>query len=303
MTTTPATAPARSRRASWRRIGAALAATTATIALAAGCSSASGAGAHATGDASQAADSLEAIKAKGKITVGVFRDLPPFGSVDASGAYTGYDVYFAEQIGKDLGVDVDYVGLDAQGRVPALTSGKVDLVLANFTVTDERKQQVDFALPYMQVYMGVVSPTSAPITDVSQLEGKELIVAQGTTQQTYFTQHYPDVKLNVFTTETDAFAALKDGRSPALSQDTTNVLAWALQNPGFTVGIEKLGDPQAIAPAVRKGNTSLLDWLNEEITTTLPDDFFLQDYEATLAPVYGDAADPATIVVERGKIG
>ena len=249
-----------------------------------------------------ASDSVEGIQAKGSITIGVFRDLPPYGSLDSSGNYQGYDVYFAEQIGKDLGVAVDYVGLDAQGRVPALTSGKVDLVLANFTVTDERKQQVDFALPYMQVYIGVVSPTSAPITDVSQLDGKTLIVAQGTTQQTYFTANYPGINLDVYTTETDAFQALKDGRAAALSQDTTNVLAWALQNPGYTVGIEKLGDPEAIAPAVRKGNTSLLNWLNDEIANKLPDDFFLRDYEATLEPVYGDAADPVNIVVEKGQI-
>jgi len=282
-----------------RLAGLALALTLA--ATAAACSSSTSSGTSASSAA--ASDSVDAIKARGSITIGVFRDLPPYGSVDSSGKFTGYDVYFAEQIGKDLGVSVNYVGLDAQGRVPALTGGKVDLVLANFTVTDDRKQQVDFALPYMQVYIGVVSPTSAPITDVSQLDGQTLIVAQGTTQQVYFTQNYPNVKLDTYTTETDAFQALKDGRGVALSQDTTNVLAWALQNPGFTVGIEKLGDPQAIAPAVRKGNTSLLNWLNDEISTKLPADFFLQDYNATLEPVYGSAADPATIVVEQGKIG
>ncbi|MDR1186316.1 MAG: transporter substrate-binding domain-containing protein [Bifidobacteriaceae bacterium] len=263
----------------------------------------SGAQEKAKVDDAAVPDSVEAIKSKGEITVGVFRDLPPYGSVGADGEYTGYDVYFAERIGQDLGVDVKYVGLDAQGRVPALTGGKVDLVLANFTVTEERQEQVDFALPYMQVYIGVVSPESAPVEDVSALDGQTLIVAQGTTQQTYFTENFPGVELDVYTTETDAFQALKDGRGVALSQDTTNVLAWALQNPGFTVGIEKLGEPQAIAPAVRKGNTSLLDWLNDEIENQLPDDFFLQDYEATLEPVYGDAADPETIIVEHGRIG
>ena len=57
-----------------------------------------------------------------------------------------------------------------------LTSNKVDLVLANFTVTDERKEKVDFAKPYMKVALGVVSPESAQITDVSQLDGKTLIM-------------------------------------------------------------------------------------------------------------------------------
>jgi polar amino acid transport system substrate-binding protein len=260
-----------------------------------GCSTASA----ADSNPSSAGDSVQAIKDSGKITIGVFRDLPPYGSQDSSGNFVGYDVYFAQQIGKDLGVNVEYVGLDAQGRVPALTGGKVDLVLANFTVTDERKAQVDFAKPYMEVYTGIVSPDSAPVTDVSQLSGKSLIVAQGTTQQTYFTTQHPEINLDVYTNETDAFAALKDGRAPALAQDSTNVLAWALQNPGFSVGIEKLGDPAFIAPAVRKGNTSLLNWLNEEIAG-LPSDFFHKDYQATLQPVYGSAANPDDIVVENG---
>ncbi|MDR0960098.1 MAG: transporter substrate-binding domain-containing protein [Propionibacteriaceae bacterium] len=265
-----------------------------SLSIAAGCT------AEPASQESAAPDSLQAIREEGTITIGVFRDLPPYGSQDSSGNFVGYDVYFAEQIGKDLGVKVEYVGLDAQGRVPALTGGKVDLVLANFTVTEERKAQVDFADPYMKVYIGVVSPDSAPITDISQLAGKSLIVAQGTTQQTYFTTEHPEITLDVYTTETDAFAALKDGRAPALSQDTTNVLAWALQNPGFSVGIEKLGEPAFIAPAVRKGNTSLLNWLNEEIAA-LPSDFFHNNYAETLEPVYGSAANPDDIVVENGN--
>lgn len=61
------------------------------------------------------------------------------------GNYAGYDVYFAERLGKDLGVDVEYTSVDAAARVDVLTSNKVDITLANFTVTDERKEKVDFA--------------------------------------------------------------------------------------------------------------------------------------------------------------
>lgn len=248
------------------------------------------------------ARSLDDIKESGKIIIGVFSDKAPFGYVDANGKYQGYDVYFADRIAKDLGVDLEYVSVDPASRVEYLKTGKVDIILANFTVTDERAQQVDFALPYMKVALGVVSPEKAPINNVEDLAGKTLIVAKGTTAETYFSENYPDVKLQKYDEYAQAYNALLDGRGDAFSTDNTEVLAWAISNPGFTVGIESLGNIDTIAPAVQKGNTTLLDWLNDEIKTLGQEQFFHADYAKTLAPVYGDTANPDQLVVEGGEV-
>lgn len=253
-------------------------------------------------DAGGAFRTLDEIKESGKIIIGVFSDKAPFGYVDENGAYQGYDVRFADRIGKDLGVNVEYVSLDPASRVEFVQTGKVDVVLANFTVTEERAQQVDFALPYMKVSLGVVSPDGNVITDVSQLDGKTLIVCKGTTAETYFSENYPNVTLQKYDQYADAYNALLDGRGDAFSTDNTEVLAWALSNPGFTVGIDSLGDVDTIAPAVHKGNSTLLDWLNTEIESLGEEQFFHADYDATLAPVYGEAADPEALVVEGGKV-
>lgn len=245
---------------------------------------------------------LDEIKESGKIVIGVFSDKAPFGYVDENGKYQGYDVYFAERIAKDLGVEVEYVSTDPASRVEYAATGKVDIILANFTVTEERAQQVDFALPYMKVKLGVVSPDNALITDVEQLNGKNLIVVKGTTAETYFEKNYPDVNLQKYDEYADAYNALLDGRGDAFSTDNTEVLAWAIQNPGFTVGIDALGNADTIAPAVQKGNTTLLQWLNDEIEALGEENFFHADYEATLADVYGDAANPDNLVVEGGKV-
>lgn len=248
------------------------------------------------------ARTLEQIKESGKVTIGVFSDKKPFGYVDENGVYQGYDVYFGNRIAKDLGVEVEYVAVDPASRVEYLETAKVDIILANFTVTEERAQKVDFALPYMKVALGVVSPDGALITEPEQLKGKTLIVAKGTTAETYFTENYPDVKLLKFDQYADAYSALLDGRGEAFSTDNTEVLAWALENKGFTVGIESLGNLDSIAPAVQKGNTELLNWLNEEIKALGEEQFFHADYAETLAPVYGDAASPDNLVVEGGVI-
>lgn len=244
----------------------------------------------------------EAIKESGKVIIGVFSDKNPFGYVDANGDYQGYDVYFAERIAKDLGVEVEYVSLEPANRVEYLKTGKVDIVLANFTVTPERAEQVDFALPYMKVALGVVSPDKALITDVKQMEGKKLIVAKGTTAETYFTTNHPEVELVKFDQYTETYNALLDGRGDAFSTDNTEVLAWALNNPGFTVGVESLGDIDTIAPAVQKGNTALRDWLNNEIKELAKEEFFHKNFEETLKPVYGDAVAPENLVVEGGVV-
>jgi len=258
-----------------------------------------------TGTSSSAnakARSLDEIKKSGKIKIAVFSDKAPFGYVDKDGKYQGYDVYFAEQLAKDLGVEPEYTSVDPAARVDVLTSNKVDLVLANFTVTDERKEKVDFAKPYMKVALGVVSPENAEITDVSQLKGKTLIIAKGTTAESYFEKNEPDVKLQKYDQYADAYNALLDGRGDAFSTDNTEVLAWAKTNKGFKVGITKLGDEDTIAPAVQKGNKELLNWINDEIVKLGKENFFHKDYEETLKPVYGSDVDPDDIVVEGGQL-
>lgn len=258
-----------------------------------------------TGTSSSAnakARSLDEIKKSGKIKIAVFSDKAPFGYVDKDGKYQGYDVYFAEQLAKDLGVEPEYTSVDPAARVDVLTSNKVDLVLANFTVTDERKEKVDFAKPYMKVALGVVSPESAQITDVSQLDGKTLIIAKGTTAETWFEKNAPNVKLQKYDQYADAYNALLDGRGDAFSTDNTEVLAWAKTNKGFKVGITKLGDEDTIAPAVQKGNKELLNWINDEIVKLGKENFFHKDYEETLKPVYGSDVNPDDIVVEGGQL-
>ena len=142
-------------------------------------------------DSQSKARTVEEIKQSGKIVIGVFSDKKPFGYVDSNGDYQGYDVYFGNRIAKDLGVEVEYVPVEAASRVEYLVSNKVDIILANFTVTEERKEKVDFTLPYMKVALGVVSPDKALITDVEDLKGKTLIVCKGTTAETFFTENYP----------------------------------------------------------------------------------------------------------------
>lgn len=255
--------------------------------------------------ASAKARTLEEIKKSGKVTIGVFSDKNPFGYIDADGELQGYDVYFAKRLAKELvgsEENAEFVYVEAASRVEYLQSAKVDILLANFTVTPERSEQVDFTLPYMKVALGVVSPEENLITDVDQLKDKTLIVVKGTTADTYFTENYPEVKLLKFDEYQEAYGALLDGRGDGFSTDNTEVLAWALQNEGFGVGIDSLGNTDTIAAAVQKGNTELLTWIDDQIKMLGEEQFFHKNYEETLKPVYGEDVDPEQLVVEGGVV-
>lgn len=244
---------------------------------------------------------LDEIKESGTINIGVFSDKNPFGYVDENGEYQGYDVYFANRIGEDLGVDINFVSTEAANRIEYLETGKVDIILANFTVTDERAEVVDFALPYMNAALGVVSPESDAIESLDDWnEDDEMIVISGTTAETYLTKEYPDIKLQKYDTYANAKNALENGNGAAWANDNTEVIAFALQNPGYTVGISSLGEQDTIAPAVSKGNETLLAWINEEIEGLADEQFFHADYEATLVDTYGTEYEES-LVVEGGK--
>ena len=288
-----------------KKTAAVLVAAVLMSALVAGCGSAGGQETEASSEAAETDTvfrTLDEIKKDGTINIGVFSDKNPFGYVDENGEYQGYDVYFAKRIGEDLGVEVNYVSTEAANRVEYLETGKVDIILANFTVTEERAEKVDFALPYMNVALGVVSPDSRVIKDLSEMgEDDEMIVISGTTAETYLTQNNPEIKLQKYDTYANAKTALENGNAAAWANDNTEVIAFALQNEGYTVGISELGSQDTIAPAVSKGNESLLSWINDEIVSLADEEFFHADYEATLVDTYGTEFEDSLVIEGGGE--
>lgn len=276
------------------RVIAALAAGVTALSLAA-CG---GSSAGSSSSASQTGRTVEQIKKDGTIKIATFGDLPPYGYVNNDGTRAGYDVALGNRLAKELGVKIEWVQVNADARVDSLKSGKVDLVLANFTVTDERKQVVDFASPYMKVSVGVVSPKTAQITSADQLKGKALAVTKGTTAETYFTQKFPDVELSKFDSKTQQFQAFKDGRTAALADDNTYLYAWAKDNPDYAVSIKTLGPESTIAPAVQKGNADLLKWVNSEIKSLTAEGFFKRAYETELAPSFTSDIKADDVIIE-----
>lgn len=252
-----------------------------------------------------AESAIAKIKEEGTIRIGVFGDKPPFGYVDSAGKNAGYDVVFAKRIAKELLGDENkatFILVEAANRVEFLKSNKVDVILANFTQTPERAEQVDFALPYMKVALGLAVPKNANIASVDDLKDKTLIVNKGTTADAYFTKNHPDIALLKFDQNTETFAALKDKRGAALAHDNTLLFAWVKDNPEFKVAIASLGSQDVIAPAVAKGNVELKNFIDDLIKKLSEEQFFHKAFDETLKPAFSSDIQANDVVIEGGVL-
>lgn len=246
-----------------------------------------------------------ALQQKGVVRIGVFGDKPPFGYIDKNGANAGYDVAFAKRIAQEIFGDsnkVEFVLVEAANRVEFLRSDKVDIILANFTKTPERAEQVDFTLPYMKVALGVAVLQDVELANPEQLQGKTLIVNKGTTADAFFTKNYPDVNMLKYDQNTEAFAALLDGRGDALAHDNTLLFAWVKENPRFKVAIKELGNQDVIAAAVQKGNAELRQFIDDLMVRLAEEQFFHKAYDTTLKAHFTDDIKADDIVIEGGKL-
>ena len=150
----------------------------------------------------------------------------------------------------------------------------------------------------MNVALGVISPDSNVVTTLDNWDGSDqMIVISGTTAETYLTQNYPDIPLQKYDSYATAKSALENG-GVAWANDNTEVIAFAMQNPGY--GIPSLGSQDTIAPAVSKGNETLLNAINDEIVALGKENFFHADYEATHVDTYGTDYEDS-LVVEGGE--
>ncbi|KMT21983.1 transporter substrate-binding domain-containing protein [Clostridium cylindrosporum] len=252
--------------------------------------------------------SIEQIKKNGKIKIGVFTDKPPFGFVDEKGKNDGFDVELARRFVKDLLGDeskIEYVPLEPANRVPYLESNKVDLIMANMTVTDERKEKVDFTNPILKVSIQLATKKGSGVDSVESLKGKKLIVTKGTTADIFFSKLVLEKKLDVellkFDNVTESFNALKDGRGAAYSNDNLLLFGWVKDNKDFKVLDETFDEPATIAPAVKKGNKELQDWINKELENLGKEKYLHTLYDKYLKNEFGNAVkNPAEVVVEGG---
>lgn len=214
-----------------------------------------------------AAGTLDDVKKRGKLIAGVKTDFPPFGYVDSAGKNLGFDVDVAHRFAKALFDDenkVELVAVTSGNRIPFLQSGKIDIIIATVTVTDERRQVVEFSDPYFLSGSLLLVPKASPIRGVEDLAGKTVAVIQGAIQDKDIEQLAPKANRVKFGKVSEAVLVVKGGRADAFAQDDILILTLAKENSDMKA-VGKPFIPRPYGIAVRKGDLDFIKWVNDQL--------------------------------------
>jgi glutamate transport system substrate-binding protein len=195
-----------------------------TAAACGGDDSGSGSDAKASGIIGKAAG--------GKLVFGVKADQPGLG-LQTGGTYTGFDVEIAKIIAKGLGVPesgIEYKTTVSSNREPFIQQGQVDMVVATYTINDERKKVVNFGGPYYVAGQDLLVPTASTITGPESLAGKKVCSVSGSTPAKRIQTEYKDAKLQQFDAYSKCVTALAGGQVDAVTTDDIILAGYASQD-------------------------------------------------------------------------
>ena len=242
----------------------------------------------------EAQSTLEVVKKRGKLVAGVKTDFPPFGSVDAAGKNMGFDVDMAHLFAKALFNDenqVELVAVTSGNRIPFLQSGKIDIILATVTITDERRQVVEFSDPYFLSGSLLLVPKNSTVNGLEDLAGKTVAVVQGAIQDKDVEQLQPKANRVKFGKVSEAMLAVKGGRADAYAHDDILVLTLVKENPDLRA-TSKVFMPRPYGIAVRKGDTEFMKWVNGELAKMKKDGTYDRLWKKYFADVEGQLVRP-----------
>ncbi len=210
-----------------------------------------------------------------KLVVGMELAYPPFETKDADGNPTGVSVDLAKSLGEYLGKEVVIENTAWAGLIPALQTGKVDIVLSSMGITEDRKQTVDFSDYYVKASLAVVANSESTVNTLEDLDNPNIVLAvqQGTTPHIFAEKYLPNTKINTFTSRSVATTEVVQGKADATIYDVMTAYYTKQEYPESTklimMDLNKL-DEQAIDQlgltwgiAVKKGNTELLNNIND----------------------------------------
>ena len=272
-----------------RRFLGLLAVTIALALVAAACGGDSG-GAAGGGPSFPEGSTMARLQSAGKITVGTKFDQPLFGLKNLEGKPEGFDVEIAKLIAGEMGIsanDIEWVETVSANREPFIQQGKVDMVVATYTINDKRKQTVDFAGPYYEAGQDIMVKKGNPlgISGPDSLAGKRVCSVAGSTPAENIRTNYPQAKLTEFDVYSKCAEALKNGQVDAVTTDNVILLGLisADQESFELVGKPFTKEPYGIG--VKKGDTQFRNFINDVLDKIEKDGRWQQAWDATAGKV------------------
>lgn len=223
-------------------------------------------------DGSGSASGLTTVSS-GTLTVCSDVPYPPFEDFDetAESGFKGFDIDIVQAIadGLDLKLAVKDSSFDALQSGQALNAGQCDMAASAMTITDERKAALDFSDGYYDSEQSLLVPEGSDIASIDDLDGKKVGVQQGTTGKSYTEENASGADIISFPSDAEMFQAIKAGQVDALLQDLPVNLDHQKAG-GFEV-VETYKTDEQYGLAMKKGNTALVDAVDEQLSTMRDD--------------------------------
>ena len=212
--------------------------------------------------------SLEDVKKSGKLTIATSPDFPPFESLEGD-KVVGIEIDLLEMIAEKLGVELEINQMDFDSVLPGIQSGKFNVGVSGITVTEDRKKNADFTVPYFAAAQAIVVLKDSPIKSKADLEGKKVSVQTGTTAEEYCMKNGYDV--SAFQANNDALSALTSGKVDAWVIDNETGIQMSETTNGKTVVLDEPMTTEPYSFAFKKGSTSLVNEINSYVEGWLKD--------------------------------
>ena len=208
-----------------------------------------------------------------KLKIGTEGAYPPFNNLTADGKLEGFDIDIANALCEEMKAQCEFVTQDWDGIIPALLAGKFDAIIASMSITEERKQKVDFTNKYYNTPPAVAAPKDTTIAGVTKedLAGKTVGVATSTTHFNYAEKTFTDSEIKSYPTSQEFLLDLANGRLDAVSDDISVLEGWLKTPDGACCKLVGAITPvpeihgEGAGIAVRKGETDLASKLNAAI--------------------------------------
>lgn len=216
------------------------------------------------------ADALDDIKKAGKIRIAIDLGVPPYGMTDEKLEPSGLDVETARLLAADWGLEFEHVATTGASRIPALQTGKADLVISSLSYTAERAKVIDFSLGYAVLRTVIAAPKPIDLKTLADLDGKTVATVRGTTHDTQLTREGPKgMKLVRYEDDATEAQAFLSGQVDIFSTAEMIVPQIDKKNPGRQVEIKFVLDNFKLAVGVKKDEKHLLEEVNKWILTNL----------------------------------
>jgi polar amino acid transport system substrate-binding protein len=220
-----------------------------------------------------------ALVKNGKLVVGMEAQFPPFEIILADGSFYGFDIALAEEIGKELGLEIEFVDTDFASIIAALNADKFDVVISGMTITAERAESVFFSDAYFDAGLTMAVPVGSSIASVEDLTGMRVGVQLGSTGDLYASELDNIAEIKRYAHAPDAFMDMKNGNIDVVINDGVVSAPIVSAYPDDFVMLADLLTVEEYGIAISKDNPLLLEAINNALAAIKADGRYDQIYE------------------------